>query len=119
MRKVIVNEWMTLDRVIQAPIGPAEDWRRLLFGRRTCEVFAAHRPAVAALEGQEGSDLLVIGAMCAPRFTNGAGRRAPLHPLLRSARPATRRLLICRSSRYLRPNVSGSRAEHSILAAPS
>ena len=25
MRKLIVNEWMTLDGVVQAPISPAED----------------------------------------------------------------------------------------------
>jgi len=74
MRKVIVNEWMTLDGVVQAPSSPAEDpsggfghggWHvrhtadqhfqrwaienltgagGFLFGRRTYEIFAAHWP---------------------------------------------------------------------------
>ena len=74
MRKVIVNEFMTLDGVVQAPISPEEDrtggfahagWHvphtadpsfqrwvvgnitsagGFLFGRRTYEIFAAHWP---------------------------------------------------------------------------
>jgi dihydrofolate reductase len=80
MRKVMVNEWITLDGVVQSPTGPGEDpsggfqhggWHAphmgdatfrewvvesvaaaggYLFGRRTYEIFAAHWPGASPEE---------------------------------------------------------------------
>jgi dihydrofolate reductase len=54
MRRVIANEWMTLDGVVQAPIYAGRRNSRLLRG----DIGAA----VRALKAEEGKDLHVIGS---------------------------------------------------------
>ena len=103
MRKVIVNEFMTLDGVAQAPISPEEDrtgdfahagWHvrhtadpgfqrwavgnitgagGFLFGRRTYEIFAAHWPNASPEE-----QVLAEPLNTRPKFVASTTLAAPL-----------------------------------------
>lgn len=103
MRRVIVQEWMTLDGVVQSPTGPEEDasggfaqggWHRphlgdavfmewvtaavqgasgYLYGRRTYEMFAAHWPNASA-----GEAALAEPLNARPKWVASRTLQAPL-----------------------------------------